>query len=140
MLCDSLCNKMIPPQPIWDMRPSPMECSQAPYEGAIIALVICVAIIIIVLIVKSILLKLHKSPETISVKEEDEIAKIKLKLKGDLMDKLTAFEEKLLAEESNKPEQAEGNKEQEQTEEYKKSKQAEVYRSTMMELIKNLDL
>lgn len=130
MLCDTLCHKMIPPQTICDINSVPMVLPQSPYEGALITLVICVAIIVIACIVKSILLNLHKSPIAEPGQQEDAVAKIKLKLKGDLIDKLIAFEEKLLAEGANKQEQIAASKMQ---------KQADVYRNTMMELIKNLD-
>lgn len=152
--CDTLSNKLFPQPPGCNMTPTTLVSLQSPYEGAIITFVICLAVVIIAFVVKSILTQLHKLTEHDHLQHIDEVAnevaKIKLKLKGDLMEKLLSVEESYIKDiiKPSEPKEADmdstkaesGN----QSESNKRDCSIETeaikfYKDTVMDLINLLD-
>ena len=95
MLCDSLASHPMPCSP-GTIEPNVVSApASAPYNGVIIAFIICLTIILLALILKCLLLKLHGRNQ-VSAKPESDGFQDKQALKRyALIDKLLAFEESL---------------------------------------------
>lgn len=119
MLSDAVCGGL-PQFPVHHGDFAPCNPQFVPYEGVLITLIVCITIIVVAVIVRSIIVGLHKESKPQEDNPQDEVSKIKLRLVGDLSDKLIAFEEKIHAEGSKNPEQE------------------EIYRKTIKEIINDL--
>ena len=97
MFCDSLIHQAATcPQGAFGPQPMPVP-AHAPYEGAIIAGIICLTLIILALVVKCLLDNLYKLKyPTVQPKSDDVLEKEKVSQRmNTLNDKLLAFQENL---------------------------------------------
>lgn len=104
IICNSLCHEMYYPAPN-----HPTHIAHYPYEGVIIALIICITLVVLMIIIRGMILKIKDNESHAGKTEEQNQSlrehEVNLKTRNDLISKLLTFEEKLAKDGSQRPDE-----------------------------------